>query len=46
MDQDRIRPTDTPVICCDNTLIKQELGWVPEYDIYDTLKEMFEYYRK
>ena len=46
VDQDRIRPTDTPVICCDNTLIKQELGWVPEHDIYDTLKEMFEYYRK
>ena len=46
VDQDRIRPTDTPVICCDNTLIKQELGWEPEHDIYDTLKEMFEYYRK
>lgn len=46
VDPARIRPTDTPVICCDNTLIKQELGWAPEHDIYDTLKEMFEYYRK
>ena len=46
IDKDRIRPTDTPVICCDNTLIRTELGWAPEHDIYDTLKEMFEYYRR
>ena len=46
VDQARIRPTDTPVICCDNSLIKQELGWKPEHDICDTLKEMFEYYRQ
>ena len=46
VDQDRIRPTDTPVICCDNSLIREELGWKPEHDIYDTLKEMFEYYRR
>lgn len=45
VDQDRIRPTDTPVICCDNSLIKEELGWAPEYDIYDTLREMFDHYR-
>ena len=46
VDPDRIRPTDTPVICCDNSLIKQELGWAPEHDIYDTLKEMFEHYKR
>lgn len=46
VDRARIRPTDTPVICCDNTLIKQELGWAPEHDIFDTLKEMYENYRK
>ena len=46
VDPARIRPTDTPVICCDNSLIKDELGWSPEFDIYDTLREMFEHYRK
>ena len=46
IDPARIRPTDTPVICCDNTLIKQELGWQPEHDIFDTLKEMYESYQR
>lgn len=46
VDPDRIRPTDTPVICCDNSLIRDELGWVPEHDIFDTLKEMYGYYRR
>lgn len=44
VDPARIRPTDTPVICCDNSLIKAELGWAPEHDIFDTLKEMYENY--
>jgi GDP-4-dehydro-6-deoxy-D-mannose reductase len=46
VDPARIRPTDTPVICCDNSLIRSELGWAPEHDIFDTLKEMYENYRK
>lgn len=46
VDPDRIRPTDTPVICCDNSLIRDELGWAPEHDIFDTLKEMYGYYRR
>ena len=46
VDPARIRPTDTPVICCDNSLIRDELGWAPEHDIFDTLKEMYENYRK
>lgn len=46
VDPARIRPTDTPVICCDNSLIKAELGWAPEHDIFDTLKEMYENYRR
>ena len=46
VDPARIRPTDTPVICCDNSLIRSELGWTPEHDIFDTLKEMYENYRK
>ena len=46
VDPARIRPTDTPVICCDNILIRSELGWAPEHDIFDTLKEMYENYRR
>lgn len=45
VDQNRIRPTDQPVICCDRSLIGKELGWKPQYDVYDALKEMYECYR-
>lgn len=40
VDPERFRPVDTPLICCNNQLIKKELGWVPEHDILDTLGEM------
>lgn len=46
VDLGRFRPIDTEVICCDNSKIKKELGWQPEYSIFDTLKEMFEDYLK
>lgn len=46
VDQNRIRPTDQPVICCDRSLIGIELGWEPQYDVYDALKEMFQYYKE
>ena len=36
---------DQPVICCNRSLIRKELGWEPQYDVYDALKEMYEYYR-
>ena len=45
VDQDRIRPTDQPVICCDRSLVGKELGWKPQYNVYDALKEMYECYR-
>jgi GDP-4-dehydro-6-deoxy-D-mannose reductase len=43
-DPERFRPVDTPVICCDAGRIRRELGWSPQYDIFDTLKEIYEYY--
>lgn len=46
VDQNRIRPTDQPVICCDRSLIGKELGWKPQYNVYDALKEMFDYYKE
>ncbi len=45
IDPARFRPVDTPRICCDNRLIRQELGWSPKYSIFDTLKEMFDFYK-
>ncbi len=43
-DPERYRPVDTPRICCDNSKICSELGWKPDHNIFDTLKEMYEYY--
>ena len=44
VDPYRFRPSDQPVICCDYTRIKNELGWKPEYDIKQALNEMYQYY--
>jgi GDP-4-dehydro-6-deoxy-D-mannose reductase len=41
VEQERFRPVDTPIICCDNSLIKEKLGWEPKYTVFDVLKEMF-----
>lgn len=46
VDPARVRPIDNPVICCDNSKIKAELGWEPQYKVFDALKEMFEDYMK
>lgn len=42
VDPTLIRPVDTPYICCDRSLITEKLGWVPEYTLFDTVKEMVE----
>lgn len=42
VNEELVRPTDTPVICCDATKIRKELGWEPEHLLEDTLREMFE----
>lgn len=44
VDPARVRPIDNPVICCDNSKIKAELGWEPQYKVFDALKEMYDYY--
>ncbi len=46
VDPVRVRPLDTSIICCDHRLIEQELGWKPEYRIFDTLKMLFEDFTK
>ena len=44
IDKKLIRPVENPVIYCDNTLLREKLGWRPRYDIYTTAKEIYEYY--
>ena len=44
VDPERVRPVDTPFICCDYGYIECELGWSPEYTIFDTVKEMYDFY--
>lgn len=44
VDQNRFRPSDQPTICCDHSLITNQLGWEPENTVFDALKEMYEYY--
>ena len=39
-----VRQGENPVICCDHGKITRDLGWEPEYDIYETAKELFDYY--
>ena len=42
IDPELIRPTDTPCICCDASKVRDELGWVPERNIEETLREIYE----
>lgn len=46
VDPERFRPIDNPYICCNNAKIKSELGWVPQYNVFDALKEMFEVFKQ
>lgn len=44
IDQNRFRPSDQLIICCDHSLITEKLGWKPEYTVFDALKEMYRHY--
>jgi len=42
IDKDKLRPLDNPVIWCDNSLIREEIGWEPQYSVFDAINMMFE----
>ncbi len=42
VDSDKLRPLDNPIIWCDNSKIKNEIGWSPKYTVYDAIDLMFE----
>jgi len=45
IDPDKLRPSDVPIIQCDNSKIKSHINWVPKYDIKNTLKDTLDYWR-
>lgn len=44
VDMDKLRPVDNPVVWCDNSYIKKEIGWEPVYTVFDAINEMFKSY--
>ena len=39
-----VRPVDTPVICCDYSKVKRELGWEPKLTVFNALQELYKSY--
>lgn len=44
-DPARMRPSDTPVICCDHSKVTKDTGWVPVLPLEQILKESLAYFR-
>ncbi len=44
-DPAKMRPSDTPVICCDYTKLTRDTGWRPEESMQVILEETLAYYR-
>lgn len=44
-DPARMRPSDTPVVCCDHSKLTRDTGWEPEIGLDEILKDTIEYYR-
>lgn len=46
IDPERLRPSDVPIIQCDNSKIKSHVNWETKYNIKNTLKDTLDYWRK
>ena len=44
-DPARMRPSDTPVICCDHSRLTRDTGWEPELPLEEILRDTLMYYR-
>ncbi|SCY73132.1 GDP-mannose 4,6-dehydratase [Butyrivibrio sp. INlla14] len=44
IDSKLLRPIENPYICCDSSLIRDRLGWKPQYNIFETVEEIYQYY--
>jgi GDP-4-dehydro-6-deoxy-D-mannose reductase len=45
-DPNRMRPSDVPIIQCDNTKLVELTSWSPKYQIEKTLEDILNYWRK
>lgn len=45
-DPHRLRPVDTPIICCDYSLLFSETGWEPEIPVNQILIDTLNYWRR
>lgn len=45
IDPDKLRPSDVPLVQCDNSKVKSHINWKAEYDIKNTLKDTLDYWR-
>lgn len=45
-DPKKMRPSDTPVICCDYTKLTQHTGWQPDISIDEILEEVILFWRQ
>ena len=46
VDEERMRPSDVPLIQCDATKLKNECHWEPQIDVKETLLDTLNYWRK
>jgi GDP-4-dehydro-6-deoxy-D-mannose reductase len=46
IDQERLRPSDTPELLCDTSKLVEKTGWKTTYSIDDTLKNILDYWRQ
>lgn len=44
-DPAKMRPSDTPVICCDHSKLTRDTGWMPEIALETILRETLEWFR-
>ena len=45
-DPERMRPSDTPVICGNHDKLTSHTGWVPQFGINEIVSEVLDYWRK
>lgn len=45
-DESRMRPSDIPIIVCDNRRVRKDTGWKPRYPLEQSLRDVLEYWRR
>ena len=46
MDPDKMRPSDTPLVCCDHGKLTADTGWMPNVSMEETLQEVLNEWRQ